>query len=67
MLGNALQLDMACGWGCPAPPACMGSKLAWLVGPTEIAIVDLATQLEVTRLQEAVGGVVDMKWSTSGR
>lgn len=55
--------------GCsPAPPACVGSKLAWLVGPAEIAVLDLNTQQEVTRLQVAAqDGIVDLQWSAAGR
>ena len=55
--------------GCsPAPPACVGSLLAWLEGPAEVAVLGLPTQQEVRRLQlPAQCGVVDLQWSADGR
>lgn len=51
----------------PVRPACARSILAWLVGPREVAVIDLATQAEIKRLRVETGSITSLALSESSR
>ena len=64
------QTHLKLKWGKeqdPVHPAWARRMLAWLVGPREVAVIDLATQAEIKRLQVKTGTITNLALSESGR